>query len=303
MRKLLLWGIGNIYNVSINLINHFESIGGIEVVALTAKEIPAHIKYIDGYPVIDVREISHLDYDYIMVMSEEHYWGIFHEITARGIPSDKIIPCKILKIPNLDIEDYFYLKESRLSIISNNCWGGMVYNILGLECISPFKNLFFLDEDYIKLLENLEYYLSIEPKAAGWDCLYENLEYKVVRFEDRRYPMIALNDIMVRCNHMKNHEEALEKWNSRRKKFNFDNIFVEMSTDNKYMAEKFQTMDKFPKKVCFVSWKTNEKGLVYLNPIMNETRTGLNANLHAELRCSQLNLVHLLCKKDCIRWK
>lgn len=124
MRKLLLWGIGNIYNASINLINHFESIGDFEVVALTAKEIPAQIKYIDGYPVIDVREISHLDYDYIMVMSREYYWEIFHEIAAKGIPSSKIISCKILEIPNLDMKDYFYLKESRLSIISNNCWGG-----------------------------------------------------------------------------------------------------------------------------------------------------------------------------------
>lgn len=304
MRRLLVWGIGEVYNRYLNLLKYFERLGSIEIAALTAKDIPTQIKRLDDYPLVNVREISSLSYDYIMVMSVKYYWEIFHEIVDRGISSDKIIPCKILQIPDLDMDDYFYIKESKLSIVANNCWGGVVYNTLGLECLSPFKNLFILDEDYIKLLGNLKYYLSIKPKAAGWDCLHENKRYEVERYENSRYPVIALDDIMLRCNHMKDHETALEEWNSRRKRFNFDNIFVEMGTNHKHIAEKYQEINIFDKKVCFVPWETNEKGYIHLEPTMNETRIGPIANYHARLNgYNQLNLLRLLCMKDCIRWR
>lgn len=293
MRKLVVWGIGEVYNRRINALKYFERLGCVEITALTAKEIPTQIKRLDGYPVVNVREIGSLSYDYIMVMSEKYYWEIFHEIADRGIPSDKIIPCKILELPNLDMDDYFYIKESKLSIVSNNCWGGIVYNTLGLECISPFKNLFFTGEDYIKVLSDLEHYLSMNPEAAGWDDLYE----------DKKYPVLALGDVMLRCNHMKDHEEALKQWNTRRKRFNPNNIFVELSTKERHIAEKFQELNRYDKKVCFVPWETKEKGFIHLNPLMNETRIGMLANFHARLNGNnQINLIHLLCMKDCIRW-
>ena len=50
------------------------------------------------------------------------------------------------------------------TIISNNCWGGLVYQYFGLPYTSPTVGLFIMDDDYIKFLENLDYYLS-QPLA------------------------------------------------------------------------------------------------------------------------------------------
>src|SRR5436190_7288199 len=42
------------------------------------------------------------------------------------------------------------------SIISNDCFGGMAYEELGLRYESPFVGLFVLPEDYVRLLRNLK---------------------------------------------------------------------------------------------------------------------------------------------------
>src|SRR5215212_830882 len=42
------------------------------------------------------------------------------------------------------------------TIISNDCFGGMAYEELGMRYESPFVGLFILPEDYIRLLRDLK---------------------------------------------------------------------------------------------------------------------------------------------------
>ena len=44
------------------------------------------------------------------------------------------------------------------TIISNNCWGGLVYESYGLPKNSPTVGMFFMAEEYIKFVSNLKYY-------------------------------------------------------------------------------------------------------------------------------------------------
>lgn len=54
------------------------------------------------------------------------------------------------------------LKYKDFSFISVNCLGGVISHDLGLQFLSPTINLFFESEDYIKFVENLQYYLKLE---------------------------------------------------------------------------------------------------------------------------------------------
>lgn len=42
------------------------------------------------------------------------------------------------------------------TIISNNCWGGMIYESYNLPKNSPTVGLFFFAEDYIRFLKDLK---------------------------------------------------------------------------------------------------------------------------------------------------
>nr|WP_281503869.1 DUF1919 domain-containing protein [Arenibacter sp. F26102] len=101
------------------------------------------------------------------------------------------------------------LKNNDFGIISNNCWGGCMYQWLGLPYNSPFVGLFLYGPCYIKLLNRFDYYLRQE------------LDFKTVsKYKDREigYPMAFLDDIEVHFTHYDSKEEALRKWNRRKER-------------------------------------------------------------------------------------
>ena len=59
------------------------------------------------------------------------------------------------------------LKNKTFSIISNNCWGGVVYDKYGLKYLSPTIGCYFYAEDFLKFCENLKYYLSLPIKMIS----------------------------------------------------------------------------------------------------------------------------------------
>ncbi|MBS8079610.1 DUF1919 domain-containing protein [Streptococcus suis] len=54
------------------------------------------------------------------------------------------------------------LKNESFTIFSSNCIGGIIYNTLGKEFLTPTINMFFSPEDFIKFLKNPKEYLSKE---------------------------------------------------------------------------------------------------------------------------------------------
>ena len=54
------------------------------------------------------------------------------------------------------------LKNQNFTIISNNCWGGMIYESYNLRKNSPTVGLFIMPKDYIKFIKNLKKYLIIK---------------------------------------------------------------------------------------------------------------------------------------------
>lgn len=170
---------------------------------------------------------------------------------------EKLLGDWIVCIPGFMLEKYRELQRSRLSIISKNCFGGLISHTLGLPFLSPFINMSVRDEsECIVLFRNLRSYMEKKPVFNGTN--YEH----ILKFD---YPIYRLVDVDIHMNHYRDFDEALAKWNERKQKINWDNLFVVMFTDNKSILEQF---DEFPygKKVCFVSFKSDLDSAWYLNP-------------------------------------
>ena len=104
------------------------------------------------------------------------------------------------------------LKNTTPTIISSNCNGEFVYYDMKLPFLSPTINLSFDMNDYVKFLENLRWYM----------------EQPIMPFEDDRfdYPCGMLADIEIRFNHYKTFEEAVAKWEERKQRINWDNLYI-----------------------------------------------------------------------------
>lgn len=104
------------------------------------------------------------------------------------------------------------LRNRQPSMIASNCIGTFIYYDMKLQFRSPTINLSFDMNDYVRFLENLRWYL----------------EQPLLPWEDERfdYPCGMLGDIQVRINHYKTFEEAAAKWEERKKRIDWDNLFV-----------------------------------------------------------------------------
>ena len=107
-----------------------------------------------------------------------------------------------------DIKD---LADKPFVIISNNCWGGEVYQWYQRPYNSPFIGLFIYGPCYHKLLNNFDHYMD-QPLE-----FIEKSKYPEPH-RDWEYPIARLDDIEIHFSHYKSKEEALEKWERRKRR-------------------------------------------------------------------------------------
>ena len=88
------------------------------------------------------------------------------------------------------------------SIISNNCWGGFVYQGFRQRYLSPTIGLFMMGKDYVKFCYHLMDYLNdeltfIDQKEARYYHYFKKLDKPV------NYPVARLKDIEIYFMHYK----------------------------------------------------------------------------------------------------
>ena len=128
-----------------------------------------------------------------------------------------------------------------VSLISQNCVGGVIYHDAKQKFLSPTVNLYILPKDFIKFVNNIDYYLSLTPNVKmGKD-----------------YPIGTLGDVKINFMHYSSPQEALEKWEERKQRINFDKIFVIMVERDGFDDEDFKDFlkIKYPK----ILFTRNEK--------------------------------------------
>ena len=103
------------------------------------------------------------------------------------------------------------LKNKDFSIIASNCNGTFMYYDMRIRYLTPTVNLVIEMNDFVKLAENLEAYM----------------EKEIVKLEsDVPYPTGMLDDIKIMFMHYPTFEEGVEKWNERKKRINWENLFI-----------------------------------------------------------------------------
>ena len=135
------------------------------------------------------------------------------------------------------------------TIISNNCWGGVIYDILGKQYTSPTIGVLFTNEEYIKLLENLDFYLSQEV------FLDNNRQKRINKHQGDYYAY--LSDVSFRFVHYSSGQDGLQKWKRRCLRIVRNNLIVrwsitEQEIKNFDLIERFSKLP-FDKKIMFTS--------------------------------------------------
>lgn len=145
------------------------------------------------------------------------------------------------------------IQQKDVSIIAQNCIGGVIYSIIGQEFLSPTINMFIENENFIKLVNNLQYYMSITPRP-----LLE--EYIDPINTSVRYPKIAIDDIEICCLHYKNCQEAIVAWERRKNRINYNKILVIANSwnmrENETLVSKICKNKKYT-TICFTYGQYN----------------------------------------------
>lgn len=126
------------------------------------------------------------------------------------------------------------LKNRDATIISSNCNGEFIYYDMKLPFLSPTINLSFDMNDYVRFLENLHWYM----------------EQPITPYQDERfdYPCGMLGDIEIRFNHYKTFDEAVTKWEERKKRIKWDNLYVIAIDGDNCSEESLHRFDNLPYK-------------------------------------------------------
>lgn len=124
------------------------------------------------------------------------------------------------------------LKNREATIIASNCNGEFIYYDMKLPFLTPTINLSFDMNDYVKLLENFRWYM----------------EQPIMPYTDDRFdfPCGMLADVEIRFNHYNTFEEAVEKWEKRKRRINWDNLYIMAIDGDNCTEESLRRFDALP---------------------------------------------------------
>lgn len=150
------------------------------------------------------------------------------------------------------------------SIISNNCFAGIVYQHYNLEYNTPTVGLYFFPKDFIKFCQNFSYYMDkkikfIDSKASKY--------YKELREKGHENNIIGcLDDVEIVFLHYKTQDEVLNKWERRKQRLS-KNIIFKFNDQNGCKEEDIKAFDELDveNKICFTSKNYNKyKSCIWL---------------------------------------
>lgn len=139
------------------------------------------------------------------------------------------------------------IKDTNFTIISNNCWGGMLYESYNLPKESPTVGLFIMASDYVKFVSNLKYYLGkplvfLKPEYSKW---------KNQLSADKRwgtYPIGKIEDIEIFFLHYKSEKEAIDKWYRRIRRINWNRLLIKFDDQNGCTEQDLENFLNLPYK-------------------------------------------------------
>lgn len=121
------------------------------------------------------------------------------------------------------------LKEP-VTIISQNCIGGVFYQDMQLQFASPTVGLFISGKDFVRFVGDLEHYLR-QPMRMRWG---------------EEFPVGMLGDVSIHFMHYETCSEALDAWNRRCGRINRERILVLCTDRDGFDDADFQKWTQLP---------------------------------------------------------
>ena len=121
------------------------------------------------------------------------------------------------------------LRNDHFTILSPNCIAGTMYRKLGKEFLTPTINLWMTQGDFIKFAVNLRDYVAMRL---------------VFQQTDKSYPVAMLGDIQINFLHYKTEAEAEAAWERRKKRINYDNLYILMYYREGYTLDQIREIEK-----------------------------------------------------------
>lgn len=143
------------------------------------------------------------------------------------------------------------VKNRNITILSNNCIAGFLYNDYNLKFNSPTINLQMSPKDFVKFCGNIEHYLEYEPVEVKQPIVSEFVKLGGTKID---FPVGTIDDITIYFNHYTTFEDAKIKWQERKKRIKFDKIYVvlvDIVCDSE-MVHQFNKL-KFKNKIILTS--------------------------------------------------
>lgn len=143
------------------------------------------------------------------------------------------------------------LKNDDFCIVANDCWGAEVYRYLGLPYNTPFVGLYLMAPCYISFLKKIEFNMNSELTFIEKSKYKEVNDYKKIHGKD--FPTGSINGIEIQFLHYQSTDDAYEKWNRRRDRMNWNNLFVKFDASKDLatleLAASFDLLS-FNNKLC-----------------------------------------------------
>lgn len=102
------------------------------------------------------------------------------------------------------------VKAEGVTLLSQNCIGGVLYHDLGLPFLSPTINTFIPEPGFVKLAQNPRHYME-QGISMSWGGTY---------------PIGVLDDVQIHFMHYDTCQEAKAAWDRRKERINWDKIVV-----------------------------------------------------------------------------
>ena len=248
MEKVIVWGEERVYRQIAEVVHALVETGDAEVLAEFVK---------DGLPDEAVfYEPVWSEATSVLICARNYTDDLIASVVSHGVRRELLVPSDMLYKPGFSFTRYMALLKSRISILSNYCWGGLTYHYFHLPMLSPTINLFFTDGGYLHFLENLDSMLEKSP-------VFLRMDHDDYLGHD--FPVFEVNDVKIFMNHSRNAEEGLDAWNRRKGRLNRENLLVMMATKEPESAERFCALP-FSKKICFVTFETDLPHCMKVDP-------------------------------------
>ena len=146
------------------------------------------------------------------------------------------------------------VKNKDVTIFSNCCIGGTMYNDLGLKFMTPTINLFFRHHGFIDFVNHYEEYETGELIFEGGYDINENGNHApICELVKEGLPSIEIHFL-----HYNSYDEAKKKWDERYKRINKNKIFLVIEAKDEHEHELIEEYVKLPyPKIIFTNEKTN----------------------------------------------